>query len=212
MVCGGINTNFDMIDKNLIDKYNLILASASPRRRELIQGLDIKINIAEKYDVDETVGDFEDVLKVAEIVALKKSTAYPFELKSNDILITSDTVVCVEDMVLGKPKDREDAIRMLAMLSGKEHFVVTAVTLRIGDKFRTFSQNTEVKFKELSREDIEYYIDNYKPYDKAGAYAIQEWIGYVAIEHIKGSFYNVMGLPVCRLYTELNELLINQNK
>lgn len=196
-----------MIDTELLKNHNLILASQSPRRRELIKGLDIEVQIAPSYEVEEIVGNEVKSKNVAEVLSLKKSMLYPFELKSNDILITSDTTVCIEEKVLGKPKDKADAMAMLTMLSGQQHTVITAVTLRCGQVISTFSQSTIVKFKPLSSEDIEYYIDNYKPYDKAGAYAIQQWIGYIAIESITGSFYNVMGLPVCKLYKELGNFI-----
>lgn len=196
-----------MINSKQIAKFNIILASQSPRRRELIKGLDIEVTIAESYEVDETVDGTIEPSEVAKVLSEKKSKQYPFALSRNDILITSDTVVWVDSMVLGKPTDRNNAIEMLKILSGKEHKVITAVTLRNVEEFNTFSQTTKVKFKEITLEDIEYYVDKYEPYDKAGAYAIQQWIGYVAIESIEGSFYNVMGLPVCRLYQEVNEFI-----
>ena len=196
-----------MICKNILNNYNIILASQSPRRRELINGLGIEVTIAEAYNVDEIVEGEIETDMVAEFLSLKKSEEYLFELSPNDILITSDTVVCVDGEVLGKPVDKNDAVRMLSKLSNKDHKVITAVTLRNADFVYSFSETTKVKFKKITSEDIEYYIENYKPYDKAGAYAIQEWIGYVAIETITGSFYNVMGLPVCRLYQELEEFI-----
>lgn len=201
-----------MINSEQIAKFNLILASQSPRRRELIKGLDIEVTIAESYEVDETVDGTIEPSEVPKVLSEKKSKEYPFELLTNDVLITSDTVVWVDGMVLGKPIDRANAIEMLQTLSAKEHKVVTAVTLRNGEIFYTFSQTTKVKFKEITLEDIEYYVDKYEPYDKAGAYAIQQWIGYVAIESIEGSFYNVMGLPVCSLYQELDNFINKLNR
>ncbi len=191
--------------------YRLILASQSPRRKELLAGLDLEFEVAQAYEVDETPPVGVDAEEVAAYLSLKKSLEFPFELKSNDIVISSDTVVCIDNKPLGKPTSRQDAISMLTLLSGKEHSVVTAVTLRVGNIAETFSQITLVKFKSLSEQDIHYYVDNYQPYDKAGAYAIQEWIGYVAIESISGSFYNVMGLPVCKLNEELTKFINKLN-
>ena len=131
---------------------------------------------------------------------------FPFyQLKPNDLIITSDTIVCLEDRIIGKPKDREDAFHMLSDLSGNMHEVVTAVTLMSTDKTVTFYDVTEVYFKVLSNYEIDYYINNYEPYDKAGSYGVQEWIGYIAIEKMVGSYYNVMGLPVKKLYEALEE-------
>lgn len=196
-----------MINHDLIKNHNIILASQSPRRRELIMGLDLEVTIAQNYAVDETIDKSIPAESVPMILSEKKAKEYPFSLLPNDILITSDTIVCINEIALGKPIDRNQAIDMLKMLSGKQHKVITAVTLRAENSFHTFDQITEVTFKKLELDDIIYYIDKYKPYDKAGAYAIQEWIGYVAIEKINGSFYNVMGLPVCRLYTELENFI-----
>ncbi len=196
-----------MICKKKLEKVNIILASQSPRRRELITELGLKVKIADTYFVDETVDNTVESDMVAEFLSKKKADEYPYKLSESDILITSDTVVCVEGEVLGKPTDKDDAVRMLSKLSGKKHNVITAVTLRNASSSYSFSETTIVTFKKITLEDINYYIDNYQPYDKAGSYAIQEWIGYIAIESITGSFYNVMGLPVCRLYQELDEFI-----
>ena len=136
-----------------------------------------------------------------------KSRAYPRPLAENEILLTADTVVILNGEVLGKPEDREDAIRMLERLSGHRHTVVTGVTLRTARRRRSFSVRSNVWFRALTREEIVYYVDNFHPLDKAGSYGIQEWIGYAAIERIDGSFFNVMGLPIQRVYTELNQFI-----
>ena len=141
--------------------------------------------------------------EVAAFLSRLKSEAYPEPLGGKDILITADTVVIADGRILGKPAGRETALDMLRSLSGRSHSVITGVTLRNGSRSRTFDSRTKVFFKQLSDEEIDYYVDRYRPYDKAGAYGIQEWIGYVAIERIEGSFYNVMGLPVQKLLTEL---------
>ena len=146
-------------------------------------------------------------VEVAEYLSRLKSNAYPKSLAANDILLTADTIVVVDNTILGKPTDREDAVAMLRMLSGRKHTVITGVTMRTADSCKSFSVASTVSFRELKAEEIDYYIDTYRPFDKAGAYGIQEWIGYVAIEGIDGSFFNVMGLPVQRLYVELSEFI-----
>ena len=183
----------------------LILASASPRRQELLKeaGFTFEVrlkNIEESYP-EELKGE-----EVAEYLASLKAKAFEQEINADELIITADTVVRLEDKVLGKPKDREDAINILKLLSGKKHIVTTGVCLHSIAATESFSVHTEVYFKELSTEEIEYYVDNYKPYDKAGAYGIQEWIGYVGIEKINGSFYNVMGLPIQKLYERIREI------
>lgn len=181
----------------------LILGSASPRRKELLAGLglpftvDAKANAEEKYD-PETPLD-----KVPEVLARFKSEAFHRLLEEDEILVTADTVVLCSGELLGKPKDRADAERMLGMLSGNTHKVITSVCIRDCRKMSVFSAESLVTFRALSDEEIAYYLDNYAPYDKAGSYGIQEWIGYVGISSIEGSHYNVMGLPVQRLYREL---------
>lgn len=163
--------------------------------------------MADKFECDESYPPTLHSSEVAQYISELKSNAYPAALNSHDILLTADTVVIAEDRILGKPADREDAISMLRMLSGRKHTVVTGVTLRTADKTHSFSVASDVIFREISDEEIAYYVDTYKPFDKAGAYGIQEWIGYVAIEGIEGSFFNVMGLPVQRLYVELREFI-----
>lgn len=192
---------------NELAKYKIILASNSPRRRELMAGAGIDFVLADKYDVDEVWSDGMPAGEVAGYLSALKSEKCPYCLKDNEILITADTVVLLGERVLGKPVGRGEAIDMLASLSGNKHTVVTGVTLRDNIRTRTFAVATDVWFRELKLEEIEFYVDNYQPFDKAGAYGIQEWIGYVAIEKIDGSFYNVMGLPVQALYKELGDFI-----
>ncbi len=187
--------------------YRLILASASPRRRQLLVGCGLPFVQAEPYDVSETYPAGMPAGEVPVYLARLKSDAYPFPLASFDILVTADTVVAVDDRILGKPADRGVAVAMLRALSGRRHRVVTGVTIRTADRAVSFSSSTDVFLRSLSDEEIGHYVDTYAPYDKAGSYGIQEWIGYVGIERIEGSFYNVMGLPVQRLYVELDELI-----
>ncbi len=191
-----------LLHEKLAD-YRLILASASPRRRQLMEEAGLKFSLAQKFECDESYPDTLPAAEVAAYLSALKSNAYPEALGEGDILVTADTTVVVGERVLGKPADRAEAYDMLRAMSGRSHKVFTGVTLRSKQTQRTFSVETDVCFREISDEEIFYYIDNFRPYDKAGAYGIQEWIGYVAIERIEGSFYNVMGLPVQRLYTEL---------
>lgn len=185
----------------------VILASNSPRRRQLLSEAGFRFDTAEKYECDERVPADLPAPDTAEYIAALKSRAYPEPLAENEILITADTVVIVGDEVLGKPADRNDALRMLRLLSGRTHTVTTGVMFRTADKSLIFKAETAVTFRKLTDEEAEYYVDNFRPYDKAGAYGIQEWIGYAATERIEGSFYNVMGLPVQRLYKELEDFL-----
>ena len=196
-----------MLLQDILKKYRLILASASPRRRELLASCDLDFTLAEKFECEECYPADLAADKVAEYLSQLKSEAYPHALASNDILLTADTVVIVGNEILGKPKSEADAERMLRMLSGATHKVVTGVTLRSSSQTISFSAESLVSFRELTAEEIAYYIERYRPMDKAGAYGIQEWIGYVGIERIEGSFYNVMGLPVQRLYVELQRLV-----
>lgn len=185
----------------------LLLASQSPRRRELLAGSGLEFTLAEKYDVDEIFPADMPSDKVAEYLSQLKSDGYPMPLAESDILLTADTVVIVDGEILGKPHNRDEAAQMLGKLSGATHTVVTGVTLRSAQRRYSFSAHSKVRFRPLSEEEILYYVDNFHPYDKAGSYGIQEWIGYVAIEGIEGSFYNVMGLPIQRLYVELEAFL-----
>ena len=186
--------------------YRLILASQSPRRRELLAGSGLEFQLAERFECDESYPDMP-LTDVAEYLSRKKSDAYPVELAEADILLTADTVVIACGEILGKPHSRDEAIAMLQKLSGSTHEVATGVTLRTSTKSHSFTSVSKVRFRQLSLEEIEYYVDNYRPMDKAGSYGIQEWIGYVGIEHIDGSFYNVMGLPIQRLYCELERFI-----
>ena len=183
----------------------LILASHSPRRRQLIEGTGLSFTLADTYEYEERYPATMPAGDVAAYLSELKSRTYPQPLADNEILVTADTTVVVGGRVLGKPADRDDATAMLRLMSGREHTVITGVTLRSDRATRTFKSETSVRFREMTDEEIAYYVDNFRPYDKAGAYGIQEWIGYVAIERIEGSFYNVMGLPVQKLYTELND-------
>lgn len=185
----------------------LILASHSPRRRELLAGCGLQFTLADNYEVDECYPDDLPADEVAAYLSRLKSESFPRELSDGEVLITADTVVLLQDRILGKPSGREGAIGMLRDLSGRNHRVITGVTLRRRDRIETFDSRTEVWFKPLTAEEIRYYVDTFQPYDKAGAYGIQEWIGYVGIERIEGSFYNVMGLPVQKLIARLEKFV-----
>ena len=183
-----------------LKKYHIILASKSPRRQELLRGMGVEFEILTK-ETDETFPLEIPLEEVPKYLSLQKSLAFTDEeLPADYLLITSDTVVICEGEILGKPKDREDAARMLQLLSDKIHHVVTGVTVRSAEKTESFAVRSNVTFAQLDAEEIDYYIEHCKPYDKAGAYGIQEWIGYVGISGLEGSFYNVMGLPTRKLY------------
>ncbi len=196
--------------KNRLKGHRLILASNSPRRRQLLGDCGLDFTLAQKYEVEEVYPADMVAEQVPEYLAGLKSDGYPESLAESDVLITADTVVILGDRILGKPADRDEAVEMIRALSGKSHTVVTGVVLRSADARQSFSAHSKVTFRELRDEEIEYYVDTYSPLDKAGAYGIQEWIGYVAVEHIEGSFYNVIGLPVQRLYVELENFLTNK--
>ncbi len=196
-----------MLLQDRLKNHRLILASASPRRRELLAACDIDFTLAEKFECDERYPADLEADKVAEFLSQLKSNAYPHTLKEGDILLTADTVVIAGGEILGKPKDNADAERMLKILSGATHNVVTGVTLRTPSRIISFSAESLVTFRVLENEEIEYYIEKYRPLDKAGAYGIQEWIGYTAIEGLQGSFYNVMGLPVQKVCIALKGLV-----
>ena len=187
--------------------YRLILASQSPRRRELLAGCDLDYRIADPYPCEEVYPADMPAHEVPVYLSGLKSRCFPRPLADREILITADTVVIAGGRILGKPADRDHARRMLRTLSAATHTVVTGVTLRTPAACRQFSCESRVTFRALADEEIDYYLDRYRPYDKAGAYGIQEWIGYVAIESLEGSFYNVMGLPVQRLCVELGRLV-----
>ena len=201
-------------------KYKIILASNSPRRRELLAGLDVNFEVKVLKGIDESYPDDLDAYQVAEFIAQKKAEAYRSLLDNEEsslvenLVLTADTVVVApaadeqndqegKGIILGKPKTADDAVRMLKMLSGKTHHVVTGVCLTTKDEQRHFSVTTEVSFKELTDWEINYYISHYRPFDKAGAYGIQEWIGYIGCTGLNGSYFNVMGLPVQRIYEEM---------
>ncbi len=186
-----------------LENIKIILGSASPRRRELLAGLDIEFVVDTKNNFEEVWQEETPIKEIPEYLAKGKSYGYHKELIPNQILITADTMVLCNGEIIGKPKDREQAIDMVKRLSDNTHTVLTGVCIRSCDKVRSFTASTTVTFGEVTQEEIEYYIDKYKPYDKAGSYGVQEWIGYMAISAIDGSYYNVMGLPVHRLYKEL---------
>ena len=186
-----------------LKKYNIVLASKSPRRQELMKGIGLEFSVITK-DVDESYPSNMSVYDVAPFLSLKKAKAFnDGELPENYMVITADTVVIVDDMILGKPKDEADARGMLGRISGKKHSVITGVTVRTSDKVKTFSVVSKVSFETLDQEEIDYYVNNFRPYDKAGAYGIQEWIGYIGVNHVEGSYFNVMGLPTQKLYKML---------
>ena len=196
-----------MLLQDRLKNYRLILASASPRRHELLAACDLDFTLAEKFECEECFPADLEADKVAEYLSQLKSNAYPHTLGERDILLTADTVVILGDKILGKPHSAEEAVEMISMLSGATHKVVTGVTLRTPERTVSFSAESLVSFRALEKEEISYYVEKYRPMDKAGAYGIQEWIGYIGIEGIEGSFYNVMGLPTQRLYQALKELI-----
>ena len=187
---------------NWLPNYNYILASKSPRRHELLHSLGINFSVRTK-EVDENYPDSLKREEIAIYLAKLKASAFANELAENDLLITADTIVWLNGEVFGKPADRNDAIRILRKLSGNEHQVISGVCLTSIKRQKTFFSVSNVQFKQLSEAEIQFYVDEYKPFDKAGAYGIQEWIGYIGITHIEGSFYNVIGLPVQQLYSEI---------
>lgn len=186
--------------------YNIILASNSPRRRELLAGLGIDFEVKVLPDIDESYPNDLPTPQVAGYIAREKAEAYRPMMAANDLVITADTIVVVGDEVMGKPHDADDARRMLMRLSGRTHQVITGVCLATRESLRGFSVTTDVTFKSLSGAEIDYYVEVYRPYDKAGAYGIQEWIGYIGVTALNGSYFNVMGLPVQRIYSELAKL------
>lgn len=183
--------------------YKIILASQSPRRQSLLKGLGLDFEIKVKNGIEEIYPETLQREEIAVFLAETKANAYTSELKDSELLVTADTIVWLSGEVLGKPEDVNDAKNILRKLSGKSHYVITGVCLKTTAKEISFHSETEVHFKSLTEEEIEYYIQNFKPMDKAGAYGIQEWIGYIGVESINGSYFNVMGLPIQRLYDEL---------
>lgn len=185
----------------------IILGSNSPRRKELLSGLDIDFTVDTGNTFEESYSPDTPHERIPEVLSEGKSYGFHRELGVEEILITSDTLVLCGDRVMGKPHSREEAIDMLRSLSGQEHKVITAITLRDNRRCKTSSDTAIVHFKNLSDKEIEYYVDNYRPYDKAGAYGIQEWIGYMGIDKIEGSYFTIMGLPVHLVYSELLEFI-----
>ena len=185
--------------------YKIILASNSPRREELLRGIDIDFDVKVLPEIDESYPDNLPLEEIAEFVAIKKSQPYMTSLCEDELLITADTVVLLDGKIYGKPNNHEEAKEMLANLSGNTHRVVSGVCLTTTKKQTSFSVSSDVEFAELTNEEIEYYVKRYLPFDKAGAYGIQEWIGYIGVKHINGSYFNIMGLPIQRLYSELKK-------
>lgn len=191
---------------NNLKEYKIILASNSPRRKELLGGLGITYEVKTLPDIDESYPEDLDAEEIPLHIARNKADAYRSMMQPNELIVTADTIVWLDGMVLGKPKDETDACRMLRCLSGKTHQVVTGVCLTTLEKQRCFATVTDVTFAELTEEEINYYVSRYRPLDKAGAYGIQEWIGYIGVQNISGSYFNVVGLPIQRLYTELKNM------
>ena len=189
-----------------LKKYQIILASNSPRRKELMSGLGVDYVVRTLPDVNESYPDTLQGEEIPAYISREKAEAYQSMIEPDELLITADTIVWMNGEVLGKPKDREDAIRMLRKLSGASHQVITGVCLTTKGWQNSFTVTTDVTFAVLSEEEIVYYVDKYSPMDKAGAYGVQEWIGFIGVESISGSYYNVMGLPVQKLYRELIKL------
>lgn len=197
-----------IIDK--LNEFKIILASRSPRRQQLLRELGLKFDVI--------IRDYEEIYpegltgeEIARFVAYEKAASFKSELSYDEIVIAADTIVWCNNKVLGKPVDQQDAIRILKEISGNSHEVITGVSIRSQSKEFTFSDSTKVSFEALKDEEIGYYIEKYKPYDKAGAYGIQEWIGIMACSHIDGSYFNVVGLPVQMLYKELQNFIIKKN-
>jgi septum formation protein len=189
-----------------LEKYRIILASRSPRRQQLLRELGLEFEIAER-DFDETYPDHLSGEEIASWLAGEKAKVFRNEISDNEIIITADTIVWCNDRVLGKPAGKAEAITMIENLSGNTHEVITGVSLLSVSRHRIFTESTKVTFEKLSEDEIEYYVEKFRPFDKAGAYGIQEWIGLAACSRIEGSYFNVVGLPVQRLYRELKEFI-----
>ncbi len=186
-----------------LKKYKVILASNSPRRRELLAGLGVDYEVRTLPDVDESYPESLQGAAIPLYIAKEKADAYVAMMQPGELMITADTIVWLDGQVLGKPTDREDALRMLRTMSGRAHEVFTGVCITTTEWQRSFTAQTEVRFATLSEEEMAYYVDKFQPMDKAGAYGVQEWIGFIGVENISGSYYNIMGLPVQKLYREL---------
>lgn len=193
--------NQDKQEENMIQPYKLVLASNSPRRKELLGGLGVDFTVRVLQGIDESYPPSLPTKDIAQYISTKKAAAYTVE--ADELLVTADTVVVMGDEVLGKPADARQARQMLRGLSGRTHQVITGVCLSTAGERRAFSVVSDVTFKQLSEEEIDYYVEHYRPFDKAGAYGIQEWIGYIGVTGLQGSYFNVMGLPVQRIYDEL---------
>ena len=188
-----------------LSKYRIILASNSPRRKELLEGLGLSFQVRVLKGIDESYPENLSGEEIALYISRKKAEAYRRTQAEDELIITADTIVYVDGEVLGKPQDKEDAARMFRLMSGRTHQVITGVCVQTKEKTVQFASTTDVTFAQLTEEEIGHYIDCFHPFDKAGAYGIQEWIGYIGITGIKGSYYNVVGLPVQRLYTVLKQ-------
>lgn len=188
-----------------LDSYEILLASNSPRRRELLAGLGVKYRVTSLPNVDESYPSSLQGEEIPLYISQLKADAYRSQMKPNTLLITADTIVWLDGKVYGKPHDEAEACEMLRALSGRTHTVITGVTLTSACRCKSFAVSTEVTFAALTDEEIGYYVSHYRPLDKAGAYGVQEWIGYIGVTGMNGSYYNVMGLPIQRLYTELKD-------
>lgn len=189
-----------------LNKYKVILASNSPRRKELLSGLGVAYEVKTMPDVDESYPDGLSGEEIAKHIARGKAEAYRSLIQADELVITADTIVWLDGIVMGKPEDEEEAKDMLMRLSGKTHQVITGVCLTTSSMQKTFATVTDVTFATLTEDEIDYYVTRYQPMDKAGSYGVQEWIGFVGVENLSGSYFNVMGLPIQRLYTELKKL------
>lgn len=189
-----------------LKKYHIILASNSPRRRELLSGLGVDYEVRALPGVDESYPDTLSGEDIPVYISREKAAAYLPSIAPDELIITADTIVWLDGRVLGKPADEADACRMLRELSGRTHRVITGVTLSTAAFQKSFAVTSEVEFAPLTEEEITYYVDHYRPLDKAGAYGVQEWIGFIGVRRLSGSYFNVMGLPIQRLYQELKEL------
>lgn len=189
-----------------LNKYKIILASNSPRRKELLSGLGVDYEVKTLPDVDESYPDGLSGEEIAKHIARGKAEAYRLLIQADELVITADTIVWLDGTVMGKPKDEEEAKDMLMRLSGKTHQVITGVCLTTASMQKTFATVTDVTFAILTDEEVDYYVTRFQPMDKAGSYGVQEWIGFVGVENLSGSYFNVMGLPIQRLYTELKKL------
>lgn len=188
------------------NSYKIILASNSPRRKKLLEGIDIPFEVRVIDGIDESYPDTLPTKDIAEYISKKKAVAYRQTMASDELVITADTIVVLGSQVMGKPHNTDEACSMLRQLSGKTHQVITGVTLTAMERQVSFSVETDVTFKVLSDEEIEYYVSHYRPFDKAGAYGIQEWIGHIGVTGMSGSYFNVMGLPVQRIYEALKTI------